>query len=92
MSTAQGLHSIRLILANLPEAVNNGDNLEARYKMQIAATMAGWAFSTGPSTLLAHTISHVIGARYHTNHGAVCGIALAETMRFNRDYTLDQLE
>ena len=41
----QALHAIRLIGENLPAVVADGKNEKARLNMQIAATMAGWAFT-----------------------------------------------
>ncbi|MCU0858714.1 MAG: hypothetical protein MUC65_09980, partial [Pontiellaceae bacterium] len=36
-------------------------------QMQVAATMAGWAFGMGGGTLLAHSMAHVIGGKYGGN-------------------------
>ena len=45
ISDAAALHAIRLIVQYLPLAVDDGTNLVARGQMQIAALVAGWAFS-----------------------------------------------
>ena len=42
----QALQAIRLIKENLPKVVANPKDETARNKLQIAATMAGWAFAT----------------------------------------------
>jgi alcohol dehydrogenase len=41
------LQAIRLIVENLPRAVKDGRNEEARSNMALAATMAGTAFEVG---------------------------------------------
>jgi alcohol dehydrogenase class IV len=78
------MHAIRLINTNLPVCVNSGDDLAARGQMQIAATMAGWAFSiAGVGNV--HALAHSIGAVAHVPHGIANGILLAPCMEFNLD-------
>lgn len=82
MSDAQALHAIRLIAENLETAVRDGQNLEARTRMQSAATLAGWAIGSA-NVGLVHGLSHAIGARYGVPHGMGNGILLPHVMRFN---------
>ncbi len=56
----QALHAIRLIGENLPAAVDDGRNEKARLNMQIAATMAGWAFTIAQVGLV-HAMAHTLG-------------------------------
>jgi aldehyde dehydrogenase (NAD+) len=84
------LHAIRLINENLPLVVKDGKNEKARLNMQVAATMAGWAFGVA-QVGLAHAMAHTIGTLHHVPHGAGCGIVLPKVMRFNVDYATSKL-
>jgi aldehyde dehydrogenase (NAD+) len=84
------LQAIRLISENLPLVVADGNNEKARLNMQMAATMAGWAFTIA-QVGLAHGMAHTVGALHHTPHGAACGIILPKVMRYNADHSSDKL-
>jgi len=68
------LEATRLIVENLPRAFANGQDIEARTNMALAATMAGSAFEVGG--LQFHAYAQALGAKYHAAHGVTCGIAL----------------
>jgi acyl-CoA reductase-like NAD-dependent aldehyde dehydrogenase/alcohol dehydrogenase class IV len=87
---AQALQAIRLINENLPLVAADGKNEKARLNMQIAATLAGWAFTIA-QVGLAHGMAHTIGALHHVPHGAACGIILPKVMRYNVDHAADKL-
>jgi len=84
------LQAIRLINENLPLVVADGKNEKARLNLQLAATMAGWAF-TMAQVGLAHGMAHTIGTLHHVPHGAACGIVLPKVMRYNVDHATDKL-
>ncbi|MBN2284593.1 MAG: aldehyde dehydrogenase family protein [Deltaproteobacteria bacterium] len=86
----QALHAIRLIKENLPLVAMDGKNEKARLNMQIAATMAGWAFTIA-QTALAHGMAHTVGTLHHIHHGAACGILIPKVMRYNVDHAADKL-
>jgi alcohol dehydrogenase class IV len=86
----QALHAIRLISENLPLVVADGKNEKARLNMQIAATMAGWAFTVA-QVGLAHGMAHTVGTLHHVPHGAACGIVLPKVMRYNVDHAAAKL-
>ena len=58
--------------------------------MQLAATMAGWAFTIA-QVGLAHGMAHTLGALHHVPHGAACGIVLPKVMRYNVDHATNKL-
>jgi acyl-CoA reductase-like NAD-dependent aldehyde dehydrogenase/alcohol dehydrogenase class IV len=87
---AQALHAIRLIRENLPLVAADGRNEKARLSMQIAATMAGWAFTIA-QTALVHGMAHTVGTLHHVHHGAACGILLPKVIRYNADHAADKL-
>ena len=86
----QALHAIRLIGENLPAVVRDGKNEKARLNMQIAATMAGWAFTIAQVALV-HAMAHTLGILHNIPHGAACGIILPKVMRFNVDHAAEKL-
>jgi len=82
ISDAAALHAIRLIVQYLPTAVDDGTNLVARGQMQIAALVAGWAFSNAMVGLV-HAMAHSIGAVCGIPHGQANGILLPYVMAYN---------
>ena len=78
-SDTLSLEAIHLIVENLPKAVKNGRDEEARSNMALAATMAGTAFEAGG--LQFHAYAQALGAKYHAPHGVTCGIALHAGLR-----------
>lgn len=84
ISAGMALHAIRLVSAYLPECTHDGNNLNARGQMQLAATMAGWAFCNSMVGLV-HAMAHSIGAVSRVPHGVSCGIMLPYCMDYNID-------
>jgi len=84
ISDAAALHAIKLIVKYLPPAVANGADLVARGQMQIAALLAGWAFSNAMVGLV-HAMAHSLGAVCRIPHGLANGILLPHVMRYNLD-------
>ncbi len=76
------LEAIRIIGANLVEATTNGGNLEARYQMLVASTMAGMAFSSGMVGCV-HAMAHAAGGLYDVPHGIANSILLPYGMEYN---------
>ena len=71
-----------MIADNLEDAVNDSSNEDAKGKLQIAATMAGMAF-TNVGVGAVHAIAHSIGAIYGIHHGLSNAIALPYVMEYN---------
>jgi aldehyde dehydrogenase (NAD+) len=84
ISTGMALHAIRLVSTYLPQCTQDGNNINARGQMQLAATMAGWAFCNSMVGLV-HAMAHSIGAVSHIPHGVSCGIMLPYCMDYNID-------
>jgi alcohol dehydrogenase class IV len=76
------VEGMRLVLENLPKAVANGNDLEARAHMMSAAAMGATAFQKGLGAI--HALSHPIGALYHTHHGMTNGVFMPYVLVFNR--------
>jgi alcohol dehydrogenase len=84
ISDAAALHAVRLVVKYLPRAVENGSDLVARGQMQIAALLAGWAFSNAMVGLV-HAMAHSLGAVRGIPHGLANAMLLAHVMRYNLD-------
>jgi alcohol dehydrogenase class IV len=82
ISDAAALHAIKLIVKYLPISVENGKEIAARGQMQIAALLAGWAFSNAMVGLV-HAMAHSLGAVCRIPHGLANGILLPHVMRYN---------
>ncbi|KAF0160220.1 MAG: aldehyde dehydrogenase [Syntrophaceae bacterium] len=82
IADAMALHAIRLLSDYLPVCIKDGGNIRARGQVQMAATMAGWAFGNAMVGLV-HAMAHSIGAVARVPHGVSCGIMLPYCMDYN---------
>src|SRR5580700_7908340 len=81
-SDALALHVIRIIAANLPRAVYDGTDLDARSQLLLAAHLAGVAMAnTGLG--VCHAIGHSLGGRWDITHGVALSMLLPDVLRFN---------
>lgn len=83
------VEAIRLIFKYLPGAFVNGQSMEARYNMSLAALMAGLAFSNSSLTA-GHAISYTYSHKYRVPHGIACGLALPYIMIYNTPAIMDK--
>ena len=74
--------AIKRIARWLPAACAKGTNLEARFHLSAAATMAGLAFGSGGLGAV-HALAYPLGTEYHMTHGRTNAILLPHVMRFN---------
>ncbi|MHA2800468.1 iron-containing alcohol dehydrogenase [Vibrio harveyi] len=79
---AYSIAAIKLIFKYLPQAVEDGSNIEARNKMAMASYYAGLAF-TKASLGYVHAFAHNLGAKYGIPHGMANGLALLPVLRFS---------
>lgn len=84
MSDSYAISAISLIRDNLLNAVENGNDEEARLNMANASLIAGVAFSNSMVGLV-HAIGHSIGAVCHIPHGDAISILLPYVMEYNLD-------
>jgi alcohol dehydrogenase class IV len=89
VADALAMHAIRLLNKYLPQCIKNGSDLTARGQVQLAATMAGWAFGNAMVGVV-HAMAHSIGAISHVPHGIANGILLPHCMEFNLPDAQDQ--
>jgi alcohol dehydrogenase class IV len=74
------LHGLRLLYRNLPIAVNEPGNLEARYECQVACSMSGIA-AINSMVSIVHALGHIVGGKFGLQHGVSHAILLAPAMR-----------
>ena len=84
------LSAVGLIFDNLRVAYSDGKNLEAREKMALAATYAGFAF-TRANVGYVHAIAHQFGGKYHTPHGLANAIMLPLVLKYSLPAITDRL-
>ncbi len=77
------IEAIKLVLANLTDAFKDGGNMDARYNMHNASSLAGMAF-TNASLGLVHSLAHKIGGEFGVTHGLANAILLPYIIDFNR--------
>ena len=83
ISASLALKAIEFIGPNLRSAVLNGRNIEARYSVMLASTMAGIAMN--PTRLgLAHALAMPLGSwDLRVPHGVALAVTLPHVMEFN---------
>lgn len=82
MSQGIALEGMRLVKTYLPRAYADGNDIEARTQMMAAAAMGAVAFQKGLGAI--HSLSHPVGAIYHTHHGTTNAVVMPPVLRFNR--------
>jgi len=80
------LRAIEMVFAWLPRAYKNGGDREARYRMHVAASIAGVAFGMS-GTHLTHSFGHSLGAAFELHHGLCVGFFIPHSLRFCRRVT-----
>ena len=89
-SNGMALSAVGLIFDNLRTAYHDGKNLQAREKMALASTYAGFAF-TRANVGYVHAIAHQLGGLYHTPHGLANAILLPHVLRYSASAITEQL-
>ena len=89
-SDSYALEGAKLIFANIREAYNNPDNMDAKNKMLIGAYYGGIAI-TGSGTTAVHALSYPLGGKFHIAHGGSNAILFAHVMKFNKDACAERL-
>lgn len=89
-SDGMALSAVGLIFENLRTAYTDGTNLEAREKMSLASTYAGFAF-TRANVGYVHAIAHQFGGLYHTPHGLANAIMLPLVLKYSHPAIVDRL-
>lgn len=73
--------AVKRIFKFLPKCFEEGDNVEARVQMSVAALEAGIAFNNASVTII-HGMSRPIGALFHVAHGISNAMLMKECLTF----------
>jgi alcohol dehydrogenase class IV len=88
LTDAYALHAIRLIEKNLPVAVADGSNLDARMDLLQASLMGITAFSFALNAIPVHNMAHAYGALFRIPHGLANAVFLPVVMEMVPDLYL----
>jgi len=78
------LEGMRLIAANLVQAVKNGADENARYQVAMGSLLGG--FCLGPvNTAGVHALSYPLGSTFHLAHGLSNALLLPYVMEYNME-------
>ncbi|TDQ41101.1 iron-containing alcohol dehydrogenase [Aureibacillus halotolerans] len=84
------LEAIRLISANIVQAYQQGDDLDAREKMLVGAMYGGMAL-TAAGTAAVHAMAYPLGGKYKIAHGVANSMLLPHVTQFNLDAIQERL-
>ena len=90
LTDALNLESIRMIASSLRDAVNHGEDLEARSKMAYGQYITGMAFSNCGLGIV-HSMAHQLGGLYDLPHGVCNAVLLPYVVKYNGAYVGDKL-
>ncbi|MCL1066511.1 L-threonine dehydrogenase [Shewanella olleyana] len=82
ITDACAIKAIELIQANLINAVEQGDNIDAREQMAYAQFLAGMAFNNA-SLGYVHAMAHQLGGFYDLPHGVCNALLLPHVQSYN---------
>ena len=80
---AIALGGIELVTKSLVHAFEQGDDIDARTDMAMAAVMGGFAFGTGGGLGTVHAMAHQLSTEIGLPHGTANAILLPHVMAFN---------
>ncbi len=84
------LQGLELVLDWLPKAVEDGQNLDARERMLIAATMGAAAFQKGLGMI--HSLAHPLSSRCSMHHGLANALLMPAAISFIEQSNLDEAQ
>ncbi|MBY0121445.1 iron-containing alcohol dehydrogenase [Bacillus sp. S/N-304-OC-R1] len=90
MTDTLALSAMNLIVKNIKNAYENGDDLSAREAMSLGSLQAGMAFSNA-SVCLVHGMSRPIGALFHVPHGYSNAMLLPAVLEYSKEACIDRL-
>ena len=76
------LKGLQILYENLPKAVENGADMDARENMMLGCIITGFGFSNANLGLV-HGIAHTLSAHFGLAHGMANAAVLPYVMRYN---------
>lgn len=89
-SDAFSFMAVKTVFDNLRTAFEDGEDLEARGSMLLAASLGGMALSTTMSIGGCHAMAHAAGGLSPVSHGVANAIILPVMMEYNLEYCPDR--
>jgi len=87
MADAIAIKGIELVLKNLPLVINNGNDILARGKMLLSATMGATAFQKGLG--MTHSMAHPMSAEFGTHHGLANALCLPACVKHTLEKSIE---
>ncbi len=84
ISDTYAITSMKLISNNLIKVLKNPNDLDGRYNLALASTLAGIAFSNAMVGVV-HAIGHACGGVKNVPHGNAMACLLTQCMKYNSD-------
>lgn len=84
------LRGLQIFYENLPKAVVDGNDMEAREQMMLGCIIAGFGFSNANLGLV-HGIAHTLSAHFHLAHGMANATVLPYVMEYNAKSCPDKM-
>ena len=78
---------MELVVEALPRAVSHGDDLEARGRMLLAASMGATAFQKGLGVI--HSLAHPLSTRYGIHHGLANALLMPTALAWQLEEKAD---
>lgn len=89
LTDIQALKGCQMVVENIQQAIENGDNLEVRASMLEADLLTGNAMLNAGLGIL-HCVANIVPGFYQKySHGYLCGSLLSATAEFNKDSISD---
>lgn len=85
------LEAARIFFHNLPLAVQNGADVDAREEMMRGCIIVGFAFNNADLGLV-HGIAHTLSARHNLPHGVANALVLPYVMEYNAEQILERYQ
>ena len=84
ISQAFGARAMATIVSSLPVVFEDGENQQARYKMQEGSLLAGLCFGSADVAAV-HCLAEALGGLYDTPHGVANAVFLPYVLKFNAE-------
>ena len=81
------IEGMRLCIRHLETCCKDGQNLDARGRMQLASSMGATAFQKGLGMI--HSLAHPLSAHHDTHHGLANALLLPDSIEFIENSALD---
>jgi alcohol dehydrogenase class IV len=88
IADAVAIGCMELVVDALPRAVARGDDLEARGRMLLAASMGATAFQKGLGVI--HSLAHPLSTRYGVHHGLANAMLMPTALHYQLEEKADE--